>query len=207
MKMLMGAALFVLLGISVTQAQPAGKTSTASGVFTAEQAKNGESAFQARCAACHGANLHSTAPRRRFHPKPLQVRLAAARRWRTATSGFAALMPYGNSRQPGRPDLHRHRGLDSRRSTASYPESQKLEPDVAGLGEDRRRRAGLGVIGTAIGDSLRRLDQPLGGGAGLGGDLGAGEHAGDLLAALSAATSATRVATRLPLSSALLLMR
>ena len=31
--------------------------------------------------------------------------------------------------------------------------------------------------------STRRLDQPLGGGAGLVGDLGAGQHAGDLLAA------------------------
>jgi mono/diheme cytochrome c family protein len=36
--------------------------STASGVFTAEQAKNGESVFQAQCAPCHGADLHSVCP-------------------------------------------------------------------------------------------------------------------------------------------------
>ena len=62
MKMLMAAASLVLLGISATQAQQAGKTSTASGVFTAEQAKDGERAFQAKCATCHGADLHSTEP-------------------------------------------------------------------------------------------------------------------------------------------------
>jgi S-disulfanyl-L-cysteine oxidoreductase SoxD len=62
MKMLIAAAFLVLLGISITQAQQAGKTSTASGVFTAEQAKNGESAYQAKCATCHGADLHSTEP-------------------------------------------------------------------------------------------------------------------------------------------------
>jgi hypothetical protein len=33
---------------------------TASGVFTAEQAKNGERAFQAKCAGSHGEGLHST---------------------------------------------------------------------------------------------------------------------------------------------------
>jgi mono/diheme cytochrome c family protein len=62
MKSAVSAGALLLLGIAVTQAQPAGKTSTASGVFTAEQAKNGESAFQARCASCHGADLHSTDP-------------------------------------------------------------------------------------------------------------------------------------------------
>lgn len=53
-------SLLLLLGIPVTHAQQAGAKSTASGVFTAEQAKNGERAFQAKCATCHGADLHST---------------------------------------------------------------------------------------------------------------------------------------------------
>ena len=39
----------------------------------------------------------------------------------------------------------------------------------------------------------RRLEQPVGGGAGFGGDLGAGQHAGDFLAA---AIGGKRVATR-----------
>ena len=52
--------LLLLNGISVTFAQPTGGRSTASGIFTAEQAKNGERAFQAKCATCHGADLHST---------------------------------------------------------------------------------------------------------------------------------------------------
>src|SRR6266581_2932655 len=52
-------ALALLLGACIARAQPAEK-STASGVFTAEQAKNGERAYQAQCATCHGADLHST---------------------------------------------------------------------------------------------------------------------------------------------------
>jgi S-disulfanyl-L-cysteine oxidoreductase SoxD len=36
--------------------------STASGVFTVEQAKSGERVFQAQCAPCHGADLHSVCP-------------------------------------------------------------------------------------------------------------------------------------------------
>ena len=31
-------------------------------MFTAEQAKNGERTYQAQCATCHGADLHSTEP-------------------------------------------------------------------------------------------------------------------------------------------------
>jgi len=34
--------------------------STAEGVFTEDQAKNGEAAYQSRCASCHGDDLHST---------------------------------------------------------------------------------------------------------------------------------------------------
>src|SRR5205085_355323 len=34
--------------------------STAEGVFTDGQASNGETAYQSRCAGCHGADLHST---------------------------------------------------------------------------------------------------------------------------------------------------
>jgi mono/diheme cytochrome c family protein len=52
---------FLLLqGIAVAEAQPTGARSTANGVFTAEQAKDGERAFQAKCATCHGSDLHST---------------------------------------------------------------------------------------------------------------------------------------------------
>src|SRR5438309_1295981 len=53
-------SLCLMFGMSVTCAQPTGARSTASGVFTAEQAKNGERAFQAKCATCHGQDLHST---------------------------------------------------------------------------------------------------------------------------------------------------
>jgi S-disulfanyl-L-cysteine oxidoreductase SoxD len=52
--------LLLLNGISASFAQPTGPRSTASGVFTAEQAKSGERSFQAKCATCHGADLHST---------------------------------------------------------------------------------------------------------------------------------------------------
>src|SRR5437667_6138940 len=54
-------SLFLLLGLSGTYAQT-GVRSTSSGVFTAEQAKNGERVYQAQCATCHGADLHSTEP-------------------------------------------------------------------------------------------------------------------------------------------------
>src|SRR3954463_15407497 len=51
-------AVSLLLGVCGASAQ----RSTSSGVFTAEQAKNGERAYQARCASCHGADLRSTDP-------------------------------------------------------------------------------------------------------------------------------------------------
>jgi mono/diheme cytochrome c family protein len=55
------SALALLLGAIITHAQQPPR-STSSGVFTAEQAKNGERVFQAQCASCHGADLHSTEP-------------------------------------------------------------------------------------------------------------------------------------------------
>jgi mono/diheme cytochrome c family protein len=62
MKKCLVVAFFLLLpGASATQTQT-GPSSTSSGVFTAEQAKNGERAYQAQCATCHGADLHSIEP-------------------------------------------------------------------------------------------------------------------------------------------------
>jgi mono/diheme cytochrome c family protein len=51
-----------LCGLPFADAQQAGERTTLSGVFTAEQAKNGERIFQSRCAACHGSDLHATDP-------------------------------------------------------------------------------------------------------------------------------------------------
>src|SRR5437016_3151392 len=55
------AALALMLGVCAASAQQAAR-STSNGVFTAEQAKAGERAYQARCASCHGADLQSTDP-------------------------------------------------------------------------------------------------------------------------------------------------
>ena len=60
MKIVVVGSLLLLLGTTIAQAQQSGAKSTASGVFTAEQAKSGERSFQAKCATCHGADLHST---------------------------------------------------------------------------------------------------------------------------------------------------
>src|SRR5712675_1342836 len=54
--------LLLLLDVSAALAQQPGAGTTARGVFTAEQAKNGERQYQAKCASCHGADLHSTEP-------------------------------------------------------------------------------------------------------------------------------------------------
>jgi cytochrome c553 len=54
-------SLVLLVGVCFANAQQAPR-STSSGIFTAEQAKNGERAYQARCASCHGADLRSTDP-------------------------------------------------------------------------------------------------------------------------------------------------
>jgi mono/diheme cytochrome c family protein len=59
-----GAALAVLffLAALVAQAQNASSPSIGSGVFTAEQAKRGNDAYQASCSGCHGSDLHATDP-------------------------------------------------------------------------------------------------------------------------------------------------
>ena len=58
-----GTALAVLLLAAVAaEAQNASSPSIWSGVFTAEQAKRGNDAYQASCSACHGSDLHATNP-------------------------------------------------------------------------------------------------------------------------------------------------
>ena len=58
-----GTALAVLLLAAVAaEAQNASSSSIWSGVFTAEQAKRGNDAYQASCSACHGSDLHATDP-------------------------------------------------------------------------------------------------------------------------------------------------
>jgi mono/diheme cytochrome c family protein len=52
--------LLLFCGTSLLHAQDTKTTS--SGVFTEEQAKKGEAAYQRVCASCHGADLHSTEP-------------------------------------------------------------------------------------------------------------------------------------------------
>jgi len=56
-----GAALVALLLVA-TLAAEAQNASIWSGVFTAEQAKRGNDAYQASCSACHGSDLHATDP-------------------------------------------------------------------------------------------------------------------------------------------------
>jgi len=56
--LLSAAILGIPASLCSLQAQAAGK-STADGVFTGEQAKNGERAYQSNCATCHGYDLHS----------------------------------------------------------------------------------------------------------------------------------------------------
>ena len=53
------AALMLLAAAGVAQGQAAAK-STASGVFSNEQAKRGEAAYNANCVTCHGSELRST---------------------------------------------------------------------------------------------------------------------------------------------------
>src|SRR5262245_8764684 len=60
-QMLVRAAmscLLLLCGASLLHAQETKSTST--GVFTEEQAKKGEAAYQRVCAGCHGTDLRST---------------------------------------------------------------------------------------------------------------------------------------------------
>ncbi len=62
MKFTVIACWITLCGISVAQAQQTGARTTSSGVFTAEQAKNGERIYQTQCAGCHGPKLLATCP-------------------------------------------------------------------------------------------------------------------------------------------------
>jgi cytochrome c553 len=91
-----GSLLFVLVS-SITHAQPAGTRSTASGVFTAAQAKDGERAFQAKCASCHGADLHSTDPEA---PDLTEGAFRFGWQGKTVANRFEQIrstMPYGNA--------------------------------------------------------------------------------------------------------------
>jgi len=56
-----GAALVALLLVA-TLAAESQNASIWSGVFTAEQAKRGNDAYQASCSGCHGSNLRATDP-------------------------------------------------------------------------------------------------------------------------------------------------
>jgi cytochrome c553 len=132
MKIMVLGCLLLLLGISITHAQPAGKTSTASGVFSAEQAKNGEAAFQARCATCHGADLHSTEPEA---PDLTESAFRFAWQGKTVANRFEEIrstMPYGNARS-----LDDQTYIDIVAYILAFngipSGNQKLEPDVPAL--------------------------------------------------------------------------
>jgi S-disulfanyl-L-cysteine oxidoreductase SoxD len=132
MKMFMAVALLVLLGISVTQAQQPGKTSTASGVFTAAQAKSGELAFQAKCATCHGADLHSTEPEA---PDLTEAAFRFGWQGKTIANRYETIrssMPYGNAGS-----LDDQTYIDIVAYILAFngipSGNQKLEPDVAAL--------------------------------------------------------------------------
>jgi mono/diheme cytochrome c family protein len=61
-KLVAAACSVALCGLSIAHAQQVGERTTLHGVFTAEQAKNGERTFQSRCAPCHGADLRAVDP-------------------------------------------------------------------------------------------------------------------------------------------------
>ena len=60
--MLTRAAVSSLLLLCGTSLLAQETKSTSTGVFTEEQAKKGEVAYQRVCASCHGADLHSSEP-------------------------------------------------------------------------------------------------------------------------------------------------
>ena len=53
------AGLMLLGAAGIAQGQEPAAKSTASGVFSNEQAKRGEAAYNANCVTCHGAELRS----------------------------------------------------------------------------------------------------------------------------------------------------
>src|SRR5215203_242716 len=53
------AVVALFYGTALLHAQEAAPKSTSTGVFTAEQAKRGESAYNSNCATCHGSELRS----------------------------------------------------------------------------------------------------------------------------------------------------
>jgi mono/diheme cytochrome c family protein len=127
----LGSLLFILVA-SGPHAQPAGTRSTASGVFTAEQAKDGERAFQAKCASCHGADLHSTDPEA---PDLTEGAFRFGWQGKTIANRFEQIrstMPYGNSRS-----LDDQTYIDIVAYILAFngipPGNQKLVPDVPTL--------------------------------------------------------------------------
>jgi mono/diheme cytochrome c family protein len=121
-----------MFGTFVAFAQPTGTRSTASGVFTAEQAKSGERAFQAKCAGCHGEDLHSTDAEA---PDLTEGAFKFGWQGKTLANRFEQLrstMPLGNAR-----------GLDDRtyidivafilQFNGVPSGNQKLEPDTRAL--------------------------------------------------------------------------
>ena len=124
-------SLLLVIGISVTHAQTSAK-STDSGVFTAEQAKNGERNFQAACAPCHGIDLHSTEP---FAPDLTGGAFRFGWQGKTIADRFEEIrrsMPYGNAHS-----LDDQTYVDIVAYILQFngipSGNQKLEPDVDAL--------------------------------------------------------------------------
>jgi mono/diheme cytochrome c family protein len=98
-----GAALSVLLllGALAAAAQDAAAPSIWSGVFTAEQAKRGNDAYQASCSGCHGSDLRAT------NGEAVDLTYAAIRaKWtgKTLEERFETIrdtMPLGNGNSLG----------------------------------------------------------------------------------------------------------
>jgi S-disulfanyl-L-cysteine oxidoreductase SoxD len=131
-KTIVVGSLLFLLASSVTQAQQTGTKSTASGVFTAAQAKSGERAFQAKCATCHGADLHSTEPEA---PDLTEAAFKFGWQGKTIANRYEQIrssMPYGNAGS-----LDDQTYIDIVAYILAFngipSGNQKLEPDVAAL--------------------------------------------------------------------------
>jgi cytochrome c553 len=131
-KTIVIGSLLLLFASSVTQAQQAGAKSTASGVFTAAQAKSGELAFQAKCATCHGADLHSTEPEA---PDLTEGAFRFGWQGKTIANRYETIrgsMPYGNAGS-----LDDQTYIDIVAYILAFngipSGSQKLEPDVTAL--------------------------------------------------------------------------